>query len=311
MPKLGTAFGILPIVLVSFVLAVPELFGAATDTGTASSHATAAPATSQNPAPDPNPAKVGTLVIKTPDFDFGTVRSGTAVEHDYVVENNGTAAVRISQVRSSCGCTVVQASKEDIPPGGKSSVHVRFDTTGRNGRQHKSIYVQTTDPLQSLLICQITGDITGTRPVTGNPVPAASGTPVIVASSSSKTVPASSAMKSPVVYDGPRLSITETQHDFGRVRQGSRPEHPFLCRNTGKGRLILSQVRASADWVEAIIRPVELIAGKEGRVWVKVNTAKQVGKQSGTVTLATNDPQVPELVLSVTVEIDAKGSVKP
>ena len=269
------------------------------------------PAANPNPAPDQTPAKPGTLVIKAPDFDFGTVRSGTAVEHDYVVENNGTAAVRITQVRSSCGCTVVQASKEDIPPGGKSTIHVRFDTTGRSGRQHKSIYVQTTDPVQSLLTCQLTGDITGNSPVAGNPVPVAPGTSVAVTSSSSQTVPASSPMKPPVVYDGPRLSITETQHDFGRVRQGSKPEYPFVFRNTGKGRLILSQVQSSTHWIETIIRPAELIPGKEGRVWVKVNTAKQVGKQSATVTLATNDPQVPELILSVTVEIEPERPARP
>ena len=145
MSKLGTAFRIVPIVVVTFALAVAELLWAGTDTNTVSSPVVVVPTA------DPNPAKVGTLIIKAPDFDFGTVRSGTTVEHDYVVENNGTVAVRISQVRSSCGCTVVQASNEDIPPGGKSTIHVRFDTTGRNGRQHKSIYVQTTGALGSNL----------------------------------------------------------------------------------------------------------------------------------------------------------------
>ena len=56
---------------------------------------------------------------------------------------------------------------------------------------------------------------------------------------------------------------------------------------------------------------MELIPGKEGRVWVTVDRAKQVGKQSATVTVATNDPLVPELALTVTVEIDAAGSARP
>jgi hypothetical protein len=54
-----------------------------------------------------------------------------------------------------------------------------------------------------------------------------------------------------------------------------------------------------------------LVPGKEGRVWVKVNTANQLGKQSATVTLATNDPLVPEVVLTVTVEIEPAGSARP
>ena len=40
-------------------------------------------------------------------------------------------------------------------------------------------------------------------------------------------------------------------------------------------------------------------------------SANQLGKQSATVTLATNDPLVPELVFAVTVEIEADGSARP
>jgi hypothetical protein len=233
------------------------------------------------------------------------------VEHDFEIRNSGVNPGKILQVRSSCGCTVGQASPAELPPGGKSTVHVRFDTSGRTGRQHKSVYVQTTDAVQPVLTCLLSGEVVLNPTVAGTPPVAESATPV-AASRVSPAAHAGSPVATVAAVPGvPRLQVAETRHDFGRVRQGAKLEHPFLFRNVGGGQLTLSPARSSADWVEGIVRPMALGPGFGGRVWVLVNTAKLAGRLDGTVTVATSDPQLPELVLTVTVEVLADSVSGP
>jgi hypothetical protein len=115
------------------------------------------------------------LALPVPQFDFGTVPAGTVVEHDFVLENRGTAAVRVLKVRSSCGCTAGQVAAAAIAPGEQTSVHVRFDTTGRSGRQNKDVFITSDAPTEPLLVCRLTGTVEPAPPppATATSTPAA------------------------------------------------------------------------------------------------------------------------------------------
>lgn len=75
------------------------------------------------------------------DFDFGLIFEGEKVMHKYTFTNTGTAPLIISEVSATCGCTVPTFSKEPIAPGKEGFVEVKFDSSGRNGMQHKSVTV--------------------------------------------------------------------------------------------------------------------------------------------------------------------------
>jgi hypothetical protein len=90
------------------------------------------------------------LAFAMVDFDGGTVREGvqSLVKHAFVVHNSGDEPLLISQVRPSCGCTVVSFDSL-IDPGAKGAIRATMDVSSMSGPVQKSITVLSNDPAQS------------------------------------------------------------------------------------------------------------------------------------------------------------------
>jgi hypothetical protein len=86
------------------------------------------------------------LVVDRPEFDFGTVTEGKKVTHVFVLNNNGTAPIVIKRTRTSCGCTVANASSPIIQPGKKAEIKAAFDSTNFSGNVKKIVTVESNDP---------------------------------------------------------------------------------------------------------------------------------------------------------------------
>ena len=94
------------------------------------------------------------------DFhDFGKINSGEKITYSFKFKNTGKSVLLISNVSTSCGCTVSSFPKQPIKPGEESSIDVSFDSTGKHGLQNKSITVFTnaqpttvTLRIQSLIV---------------------------------------------------------------------------------------------------------------------------------------------------------------
>lgn len=59
--------------------------------------------------------------------------------------NEGGEPVTITELRSSCGCTVPQLEKKTYEPGEKGEVKALFNFGSRKGKQRKSVTVLTND----------------------------------------------------------------------------------------------------------------------------------------------------------------------
>ncbi|BET66414.1 DUF1573 domain-containing protein [Opitutales bacterium ASA1] len=70
----------------------------------------------------------------------------SAFEGVFVFRNAGEAAVAISSVTSSCGCTVPALEKRVYAPGESGRIVAKFTYGDRVGRQVKTVNVQTDDP---------------------------------------------------------------------------------------------------------------------------------------------------------------------
>ena len=68
-----------------------------------------------------------------------------AVGH-FKYENTGDKPVRFKSIRTSCGCTVAQTQKEEVPPGEKGEITATLKIGGRTGTQVKAVTVDTDDP---------------------------------------------------------------------------------------------------------------------------------------------------------------------
>ncbi len=87
--------------------------------------------------------KNGKPVIKFENemHDFGRVIEGEIITYAFKFTNNGDADLLITDVKSSCGCTIPQFTKDAILPGGKGTIKVKFDSSNRKGFQNKTVTV--------------------------------------------------------------------------------------------------------------------------------------------------------------------------
>ncbi|HVU96710.1 MAG TPA: DUF1573 domain-containing protein [Puia sp.] len=75
--------------------------------------------------------------------DYGKIPEGQKLDVSFRFRNTGPTPLVIGQVHPSCGCTVAQAPREPIAPGGEGQIKASFNSDGRVGINHKSLLVTT------------------------------------------------------------------------------------------------------------------------------------------------------------------------
>ncbi|MGI6479678.1 MAG: DUF1573 domain-containing protein [Salinivirgaceae bacterium] len=88
-------------------------------------------------------------------FDFGVIIQGENVIHEFELKNTGNADLVIGAANAACGCTVPKFSKEPIAPGKTGKVEVAFASSGREGKQMKTVTLLTNAQPGSLTLTVI------------------------------------------------------------------------------------------------------------------------------------------------------------
>ena len=73
--------------------------------------------------------------------DFGDITQGDVVEYTFKFKNTGTAPLVLTNVATTCGCTAPSWPREPIMPGESAQIQVKFNSTGKMGKQNKVITV--------------------------------------------------------------------------------------------------------------------------------------------------------------------------
>ena len=81
------------------------------------------------------------LTFSESSFDFGDIVQGDKVEHIFKFENTGTDPLIISDVVTTCGCTVTKWNKEPILPGKSAEIVASFNSAGKEGRKNNVITI--------------------------------------------------------------------------------------------------------------------------------------------------------------------------
>jgi hypothetical protein len=89
---------------------------------------------------------------------FGKVAEGEKVAYTFSYENKGTEDLVIKSAITTCGCTVPEYDTRPVPPGGKGTLDVVFDTTGRSGMQTKTITVRSNASVPEVIL-KITAEV--------------------------------------------------------------------------------------------------------------------------------------------------------
>ncbi len=103
--------------------------------------------------------KAPKIVFDQSSYDFGKLKSGSTVKYNYTFKNEGKRPLDILKVKTSCGCTTTKLPQKTYKKGKSGSIEVSFNTSGRRGKQHKTITVITNDPKNSEIVLSLSGEL--------------------------------------------------------------------------------------------------------------------------------------------------------
>ncbi len=103
--------------------------------------------------------KVAKIEFKSETVDYGDIEKGSDGVRVFTFTNTGTAPLIISNVSSSCGCTIPKKPEDPILPGATGEIQVKYDTN-RVGPIRKAVTV-TSNADTPTKILKIKGEVKG------------------------------------------------------------------------------------------------------------------------------------------------------
>jgi len=91
-------------------------------------------------------------------YDFGEIKEGEKVTHDFKFKNSGNSPLIISSATATCGCTIPDYPNEPIAPGAEGVIRVVFNGAGKLGMQNKVVSI-TANTIPSLTELNILGNV--------------------------------------------------------------------------------------------------------------------------------------------------------
>lgn len=165
-------------------------------------------------------------------------------------------------------------TKETIAPGEFVTLKVTYDAKSAESFGFQSgdrIYLQTTDAVQPLKVVYISANIK---------------------EDFSKLTPKQ-------LENAPKVSFDNRVFDFGTKPSGPSIPHSFVFTNNGKSDLIIRNVRAGCGCTATNPEKTVLKPGESSKIDMKFDTKNRTGNQFKSITVTTNDPENPVIMLQV------------
>ena len=90
-------------------------------------------------------AETNALEFVQPELDLGTVTNGQTVSVSFMLTNHSDKAVKIVNVSTSCHCTVVGKSPDEIAAHGSGTVESSFNPSRDYGSVSQSVIVEASN----------------------------------------------------------------------------------------------------------------------------------------------------------------------
>ncbi len=193
-------------------------------------------------------------------INFGKVKGGEILTHNFMFENAGNSLLIIKDIKTSCGCTAVLASKKNLEPGEKGSLKVTFNTRGYSGNVSKYIYVYSNDPKESRSVLSVSANVE--------------------------------------VPPGPKIRLEKTSMDIGLILQGEDISCEAVVRNTGELELEVTFSHKAARFFtqgKELKKSLKIPSNGQRKVVIEISSSDKTGSLREYVLLKTNDPLRPNL----------------
>lgn len=103
-------------------------------------------------------AQSAAISFEQETIDYGRIAKGSDGVRDFIFTNTGDAPLIITDVKSSCGCTIPKKPDGPIAPGEKGTIQVKYDTK-RVGPIRKTVTVYTNAESAKVKSLKIKGEV--------------------------------------------------------------------------------------------------------------------------------------------------------
>lgn len=218
------------------------------------------------------PGEVPAIKFDTPIYDFGRIRAGQDVVHDFWFSNTGTGPLELLRVRPSCGCTQAGAHDKIVQPGQTGKIPIKMSTGHAAGPVNKTVMVSTNVTGEgSNVTLQIKGEVW--QPLQTTPTSASFG----------------------------RLTAESMK--------SATLERKLTIVNNTETKAVLADIKSSSPSFKAEVK--ELEAGKKFELTVSVVPPLSPGVVSGTIDIATGVTDMPKLQVPVSAYVTADVEITP
>jgi len=101
-------------------------------------------------------------VIPESDFDFGQMRVGTHMRHDFKIINEGEAPLRLVAGTPTCKCTQFSVTPAEVPPGESATLVVEWHGKSETTSFQHGGKVYTNDPTHGSIRFNVGGTVDAT-----------------------------------------------------------------------------------------------------------------------------------------------------
>jgi len=193
--------------------------------------------------------------FKEQAWDFGKIKQGDTLTHEFVFTNEGDAPLVIKKVSTSCGCTAALASDEKIEPGKEGRIKASFNSTGYSGRIVKYVYVESNDAEASRRELSLNAEIE--------------------------------------VTPQPRIELNSYNIDLGISLEGQESSTRIAIKNAGQLELSVEITHPEFKFLvngNPAAFPLKIAAGKELGLEIRLPSGNKNGALREYVLINSNDP---------------------
>jgi hypothetical protein len=206
-------------------------------------------------AASPAQTKKPLAVFKATSHDFGKVKQGDVVNHEFTFKNEGEATLVVDKIETTCGCTAALVSEKRIAPGKDGKIKTTFDTRGYSGRLTRYLYIVSNDGENPRRELSLIADI---------------------------EVPPSA-----------RIDVDRYNVDMGLVLEGETPSAKLAIKSAGERELKVELAHENVKFFSGgkpLASPLLLPKGESREIEVRFPPQARPGLQRDYILIKSNDP---------------------
>jgi antitoxin component of RelBE/YafQ-DinJ toxin-antitoxin module len=219
---------------------------------------------------------------------LGSTPLAVATRLGVTLRSSGSAAVTVSE--PSVNVPGVEATLKELQPGRVFNIMLNFPAGFKiEPTRHVELSVKTSHPQYPIVRVPIvqTSQASRPQPTVGPPQPPA------------------------VRQDGAIIQFAQTEHDFGKINNGTSLNFDFVFTNTGTAPLEILAVHSSSAGITAGAWSKSVEPGQTGTIPIRFNSEKLSGVVHKTVAVTCNTPTQARTILHLKATVWRAIDVTP